>query len=113
MGAIADFLRKKYDRNCDIAETPQAAAVAAANQEIALNDADRLFIVVVNLSAANTLYITFNPVAAVPAGFVLGAGGGGISFDVNIHGPMSGRRLFASATAYPTAYYLATVRGII
>jgi len=112
MGKLQEYLSKKYGMPCDIRENPVTASVAAINTEILRNSADRLGYVVINLDAANTLYLYFEPVAAVPRGFILGAGGGGLAIDAERHGPLPGRRLLAGGSAYPVSIYIIEWFGV-
>lgn len=110
--AIVEFLERKYGRAFDIAENRLVAAVPALNTEILQGDADRIGYIVINLSVANTLYLYFAPVAGVPAGIVLGAGGGALAVDADVDGALPSRRVLAGATAYPTAIYTLEILGV-
>jgi len=113
VGALAEYIKRKYGFLCTSRENPVTNSVAALNTEVLLNNPDRLSWLIINLDPANTLYLYFEAVTAVPYGSIVGPGGGGLTYDAEKHGELPGKRVLAGGSAYPVSIYVVEIVGLL
>ena len=80
MGILSDLLASKFGLKTYSVESAPGFQVTAVSAPIALNNPDRVGLMIINLSA-NLIYIRPAPGAAANAGIVLDANGGWRSLE--------------------------------
>lgn len=106
-GAAADFIAKKYDGGMAETETSEAVGVTAA--QVIGNDPERVFVLLVNLSA-NTIYVSFDTNVSTTNGILLAANGGSLEMDVESDLIFPIRALYALAAGAGSMLYVLTMR---
>jgi len=106
-GAAADFIAKKYDGG--MAETETAESIGVAAGQVIGNDPERVFVLLVNLSA-NTIYVSFDTNVSSTNGILLAANGGSLEMDVESDLIFPIRALYALAAGAGSMLYVLTMR---
>ena len=104
MGA-REFTLKRFGFPTRAVENPVVAEVGTTAAEILKNNPDRVFFLVVNLSA-NTVYVGLASDVGATKGIQLDANGGFVSFSVEEDGEAVAYQIFAIATGAASAIYV-------
>ena len=108
-GAAAEFIEKKYGGAT--AETVTVESVGITQSRILRNDPERVFALLVNLSA-NTIFVGYDQLVGSARGILLPSNGGSYQVDVEEDFTVPIRSLFALATGAASNLYVLTVRRI-
>jgi hypothetical protein len=109
-GAALQHLQAKFGGI--FAEFEHNANITVAVSQPIGNNADRLALLIVN-TGANPVTLSTSPTMTAVQGFVLGAGGGSVSMDVDEDFTLVTRDLFAlSSAGNTTIYILELIRNV-
>ena len=108
-GAAAEFIEAKYGGAT--AETVAVEVVGITQSRILRNDPERVFALLVNLSA-NTIFVGYDQQVSSARGILLASNGGSYQVDVEEDFTVPIRALFGVASAAASNLYVLTVRRI-
>ena len=106
-GANALLAEKDFSGVLD--EVSEVDSIGTSASEIFGNDPERVFVLLVNLSA-NTMYIGFNEQVGSSNGIVLSANGGSLILNSKDDYTLTGRSLFALAAGAASNLYKLSMR---
>lgn len=106
-GAAADFLREKYGG--ELSYDSGTAQVGTTAERLLGGDADRLFVLVVNLSA-NVVYVHFEDNVGNSNGIRLGPAGGSMQIDIEGDAMLTTLPIWAVADGASSNVYFVTVK---
>ncbi len=110
MGALADYVKKKWGFAVHSRENPVTAVVGAGVTRILNNNADRLGAIIVNYDAVLMRVAPSRSVSAT-YGLPLDPSGGFIALEAEADGEMVGYEWFVYSDAGGTIYILETEAG--
>jgi hypothetical protein len=102
-GAAAEFLRERYKG--EITEDETSVTVGTAVSTVIEGDADRLGLLLLNLSS-NTIYVSIDNNVSSTNGIRLGANGGSVALNVTDDGMIQTRTWYGLATGAGSAMYV-------
>lgn len=109
-GAAAEFLRDRYKG--ELSEEETSATVGTGVSTVIEGDADRLGLLLLNLSA-NTVYVSINNDVSSTNGIRLGANGGSVALNVTDDGMTQTRTWYGLATGAGSAVYVLELKRFI
>tara|TARA_Y100000758_G_scaffold302697_1_gene271315 strand:+ start:1375 stop:1752 length:378 start_codon:yes stop_codon:yes gene_type:complete len=102
-GAAAEFLRSRYKG--ELTEDETSVTVGTAASTLITGDADRLGLLLLNLSS-NTVYVSINNDVSATNGIRLGANGGSVALNVTDDGMIQTRTWYGLATGAGSSMYI-------
>jgi hypothetical protein len=102
-GAAAEFLRSRYKG--ELTEDETSATVGTTVSTIITGNADRLGLLLLNLSA-NTVYVSIDNSVSATNGIRLGANGGSVALNVTDDGMIQTRTWYGLATGAGSSMYI-------
>lgn len=102
-GAAAEFLRSRYKG--ELTEDETSVTVGTAVSTVIEGDADRLGLLLLNLSS-NTIYVSIDNTVSATNGIRLGANGGSVALNVTDDGMIQTRTWYGLATGAGSSMYV-------
>lgn len=102
-GAAAEFLRERYKG--ELTEDENSVTVGTAVSTVIEGDADRLGLLILNLSV-NEIYVSIDNSVSATNGIRLGANGGSIALNVTDDGMIQTRTWYGLSTGAGSACYV-------
>lgn len=104
--AASEYALKEFGFKTRAVENPVRASVDDSAVEVLRQNPDRIGWLIINLHAANTLYLAYSPAVGSTHGVILTAGGGTATSKVSEDGEAVGYAVWAKGSAASTTIYV-------
>jgi len=111
MGALSEFVKARFGVMTRYNDNPLATSVGTTAAQIWRTNADRLMLVIVNLSS-NVMYINVDNAVSSTNGWRVGANGGAVVFTAEEDGELVGYPFWVIAAGAGSSLFSAEVEAV-